>query len=78
MAALAYHTDIATGDATNKIDLISNIWTSTDTSENLTQLFMPFADCYHDLPSGATIYARSQCTAAPDTGVTVLAHVLGG
>lgn len=77
MSALAYHLDLAIGDASNKIVVIENSLITTTTGEQLNK--MPnVADIGKYAPAGTNVYARLQCSGTADASLSTAAYALGG
>lgn len=77
MAALAYHLDVAIGDASNKDIVIENSLITTTTGEQLNN--MPnVADVGKYAPAGTNVYGRMQCSGTPDSNLSMVAYALGG
>ena len=77
--SLAYHIDLAWGDGTNKVPIVTNmIMVLPGTAEQTTTLLLPPGDGYCDIPASATLYVRGTCSGTAVTGFTCLAVGIGG
>jgi hypothetical protein len=70
---LCYSTDISFGDGTNQIILGQDrFYYIRSTSEDLSGALYPPFPC--EVPAGATIYGRMQCSGTPDAGLSMIAY----
>jgi hypothetical protein len=77
ITALMYFIDLAWGDGTNKTMIQENIpLFAPGTSE--TMCFWNAQNGFADVPAGATLYVRGTCSGTTVTGLTALAHGIGG
>jgi hypothetical protein len=74
--AVLYHIDLAFGDATNKMILNENTMFYTTATEN-GQLFILDNGVECDVPAGATLYVRAQCSGTVDS-LRIKAYGVGG
>lgn len=77
MSALAYHADLAVGDASNKVIVIENALVTTTTSEQLNNM-VTVTDVGKTTPAGTNVYARSQCSGTANTPFSMIGYALGG
>jgi len=73
----SYQNDIGIGDGSNKFSVINNNRCLTGDTERLNKPCI-FPDGWYDAPAGVNIYARSFCSAAPDSNVSVAVYGVGG
>ena len=75
MAAIAYHCDLAIGDASNKHLVLENIYMAHNGSE---QRWHNPHGAYYQSKSGNHVYGRMQCSGTSDSGMTMAAYAVGG
>ncbi|MEQ1734883.1 MAG: hypothetical protein ABL886_00465 [Rhodoglobus sp.] len=75
IGAAVSHTDIAVGDATNKIRVIRNHVTTHGTSEVMAKLMTAFQ--FGEGPNGSKVYGRMQMEGT-QTGCSLIAYGIGG
>ena len=77
MSALAYHADLAVGDASNKTNIIENALVTTTAAEQLG-IAPQYVDCQKVAPAGSTVYGRLQCSGTADSALSLAGYALGG
>lgn len=77
MTANAHHCDLGAGNGTNNQILIQdqNITFTAAEQSNNSPLTI---GCVTNIASGTNIYGRIQCSGTADTGLSMIAHGLGG
>lgn len=78
MTALAYWLDVALGDASNKVLGLQHCQVRTDAAEHASKDAFGQVSPMVPIASGADVFMRAACSAAPDTGVSIAAYGLGG
>lgn len=69
------HYQLGIGDGTN-MHIISDVWAQAGSSEQHAQSVQD--PCQWEIPSGATLYVRGNCSAAPVTGYNATCVLFGG
>ena len=77
MTVLAYHCDLAAGDASNKNDLVINQLVTTTSTEQMNNM-LAMAQNNNNVASGSIVYGRAWCSGTPDSNVSMIAYALGG
>lgn len=73
-----YHVDLAFGDASNKHIIIEDWpWIIPDANETLASPGHMFGQ-FRNVPAGANLYVRAQCSGTADTGIGWWAVGVGG
>jgi hypothetical protein len=78
ITALAYFVDLAWGDATNKTMIQENVMLFAPGTAETLGYWCADVPGFADVPAGATLYARATCSGTAVTGLTALAHGIGG
>jgi hypothetical protein len=72
------HLDLAYGDATNKHLILEDVPWMSDGGEG-TQSYMYEGDeCCRHIPASQELWGRAQCSATPDSAISMAAYGLGG
>lgn len=78
VTAQSHLLDLAYGDGTTFVPIISNMRVGSTTNEEFYNQLMPPELCYRDVPAGSTLYVRGGSSGVPDTGWHASATGIGG
>jgi hypothetical protein len=74
-----YDCDVGIGDGTNTDVVIQGLSYLGNSGEAIHPLSYPsFNECVREVPSGVSVYGRSQASGTPDSNCSMIAYALGG
>lgn len=77
MTTNTFFADLAFGDGSNKIVILSDVPIATVSTEIVSKLLFT-VNCYCYVPSGVEIFGRLQCSGTPDSNLSLIAYGVGG